>query len=165
MMLPPCTKMPKVLKSSCRKLWCLSACKNQRHLFFFFWRYCKDVANLLFWECLTISIKINTTNFQETFMLICMWKINFATHFFKTYCKEITNLLFWAIWACLATHKPKMIVSIWRNIYCLSAGKNQVHVFLEISTYPWDIANIFQTCYFGYFEHARLPTPKVILTA
>ena len=56
------TLMPKVLKSTCSYLWCL--CSYQKltsSLTFFFWRYYKDIANLLFWElweCFAIPIKI-----------------------------------------------------------------------------------------------------------
>ena len=53
-----------------------------------FLRYCKDTANLLFWElqeCLIIPIKSHSINLQETYMLICMQKINFFTHFSVTY--------------------------------------------------------------------------------
>ena len=38
----------KVLESTWRKLWCLYACKKSTSSLTFFWRYCKDVANLLF---------------------------------------------------------------------------------------------------------------------
>ena len=47
---------------------------------------------------------------------------------------------------------------IWRNLWCLSAGKNQLH----LSCFSWDIGKILQTCYFGNFGHAWLPTLKVI---
>ena len=50
-----------------------------------FLRYCKDIANLLFWgllECWTTPIKSHNINLQETFMFICMQKINFIPHFF-----------------------------------------------------------------------------------
>ena len=53
-----------------------------------FLRYCKDIANLLFWElqeCLIIPIKSHSINLQETFMLICMQKINIFTHFSVAY--------------------------------------------------------------------------------
>ena len=53
--------MPKVLKSTCRKLWCLSACKKSTLSLTSILRYCKNITNLLFWElweCLTIPIKI-----------------------------------------------------------------------------------------------------------
>ena len=54
------TLMFKVLNSTCTKLWRSSACKSTSSVTSFL-RYCKDIANLLFWElweCLTIPIKI-----------------------------------------------------------------------------------------------------------
>ena len=51
----------KVLKSTYIKLWCLCTCKKLTSSITSFLRYCKDIANLLFWElweCLTIPIKI-----------------------------------------------------------------------------------------------------------
>ena len=57
-----------------------------------FLRYCKVIADLLFWElweCLTISIKI-----FESLMLICMQNINFTLQVFleilQQYCKFVT---------------------------------------------------------------------------
>ena len=91
------------------------------------WRYCKDIANVLFWElwkCLTIPIKIIVSTFS---------KLTSSFTSFLRYCTEIATFLFWVIWACLA-----MIVSLWRNLWQLSAGKNQLHPVL----FPWDIARI-----------------------
>ena len=54
-----------------------------------------------------------------------------------------------------------MIVSIWKNLLCLSTGKkNRFH----LSRFPWDIRSILETCYFEYFENRRLHTPKVTLS-
>ena len=49
-----------------------------------------------------------------------------------------------------------MIVSIWINLSCFSTGKK------SISSFTFSL--ILQTCYFGYFRHAWLPTPNVILS-
>ena len=80
-------------------------------------------------------------------MLVYIQKINIITHFFLRYGKEIVNLLFWIVWACLWSHTSKMIVSIRRNLSCLSTGKKWTYFF-----------------YFGYFGHAWLRTPKMILS-
>ena len=53
------------------------------------------------------------------------------------------------------THTPKMIVSIWRNLW-----KNQLHP----SRFSWDIAKVLQSCCFGYFWQGLLHTPKLILS-
>ena len=68
---------------------------------------------------------------------------------FLRYCKDIAN--FGHVWP----HTPKMIVSIWRNIWCFSASK--------ISTSSFLFSRILQTCYFGYFGQAWLHTSKMIL--
>ena len=57
------TLILKVLKSTCRELWCLSACKKWTSSLTYFLKYCKDIANLLFyefWERLSIPIKNNS---------------------------------------------------------------------------------------------------------
>ena len=57
--------MPKILKLTCGKLWCLSSCKKINFISDFFLRYCQNIANLLFWElrdCLTIPIKNHSIN-------------------------------------------------------------------------------------------------------
>ena len=108
-----------------------------------FLRYCKGIANLLFWklwECLTIPIKNHSINFQETFMLICMQQITHSLTFFLRYCKEISSLLFWVIWASLVT--PKKIESIWRNFWCLFASKKRTSFFPFSLRYCKDIANL-----------------------
>ena len=57
--------MPRILKSTYRKLLCLYECKISTSSLTSFMRYCKDIANLLFWEiwqCLTIPIKNHSIN-------------------------------------------------------------------------------------------------------
>ena len=123
--------------------WCLSACKKSTSSLTSFLRYCKNIANLLFWklwECLTIPIKNHSINFQETFMLICMQQITHSLTFFLRYCKEISSLLFWVIWASLVT--PKKIESIWRNFWCLFASKKRTSFFPFSLRYCKDIANL-----------------------
>ena len=54
-------KDAQVLKSTCRKFWCLYACKKATSYLTSFWRYCKDIANLQFWElreCFSIIVTI-----------------------------------------------------------------------------------------------------------
>ena len=62
----------------------------------------------------------------------------------------------------MAGHTPKMIVSIWRNTWHLSAVKKSTVSFTFFLSYFF-IAKILQTC-FGYFGHAWLCTAKVILS-
>ena len=127
--------MPKVLQLTWGKFWCLSACKKSTSSLTCFLNYCKDIADLLFWElweCLAIPIKNHIINLQETFVRICMLQINFITHFFLRYCKETAILLFWVHWACFAA--PKMVVSTWRNLWylCYRQKTNFIlSIFLE----------------------------------
>ena len=99
--------MPKMLKSTCRKLWCLSACKKSTSSLTSFLRYCKDITNLLFWEfweCLTIPIKIIVSIYSMLSCLSACKKLTSSFIYFLRYCREIANLLFWSICTCLATH-------------------------------------------------------------
>ena len=121
--------MPKVLKSTCRKLWCLSACKKSTSSLTSFLRYCKDIANLLFWElweCLTIPIKIIVSICSMLSCLSASKKSTSSFIYFLQYCREIANLLFWSICACLATHLK------WQNHFeetfeVYQQAKNQLH--------------------------------------
>ena len=111
--------------------------------------YCKDIASLLFWELwerLTIPIKNDSINLQETFMLICTQQINVITHFFIKILQRNSKLV---ILGNLGTPRPpKKLASTWRNLWCLSARKkNQLHSFF----FPWHIAKILQICCSGNF--------------
>ena len=135
--------MPKVLKSICRKLWRLSACQKSTSSLASFWRYRKDIENLLFWElweCLIIPIKIMVSIYSK------LSSLNQLHHFFYKIVQ--TN------------SKPVILGNLAMPGTYLQA-KNQVHP----SRFRWYIAKILQTCYFEYFEHARLRTPKVILSS
>ena len=83
-------------------VWCLSICKNKRHPSVFF-RYCKDITNLLFWvlwACLAMTGKNNITSLLKTFI--------FIPHIFLRNYKHIANLLFWVFWQ-VWPHPPKVI--------------------------------------------------------
>ena len=62
-----------------QKLRCLSACKKMNSISTFFFRYCKDIPNLLLWvlsKCLIMPINTDGITLQETLMpkvlkLIC----------------------------------------------------------------------------------------------
>ena len=60
--------------------------KNKLQLLTSFLRYCKDIANLLFWElweCLAIPIKMILSICSNLSCLSACQKINFITQFFK----------------------------------------------------------------------------------
>ena len=81
-------------------------------------------------------------------------------------------------------YTPKMIVSIWRNLWRLSASKKSTSSFTIFLVYCKDIVNLLfwvlrvylleknqlhlsyfsGYIYFGYFEHAWLHTPKMIVS-
>ena len=125
----------KVLKSTCRKLWCLSTYKKSTSSLTYFLRYCKNIANLLFWElweCLTIPVKIITSICSKLSCLSARKKSTSSLTSLLRYCKQIPNLLLWVIWAYLVTHIPNLIVSIRRNLICRKKINFILHIFLEI---------------------------------
>ena len=90
----PCP--PKMIVSTCMEIWYLSASKKSNSSLFFFFRYFKDIANLLFWvlsACLSTANKNDGIILQKTLMIIFIQKIKFITHlFFKIllrYCKLV----------------------------------------------------------------------------
>ena len=93
-----------------------------------FLKYCKDIANLLFWELwefLIIPIKNHSVNLWQHSWLSASKKSTSSVTPFWRYCKEIANLLFWVIWACLK----------WWTFDVYLQTKNQLrilHIFLEI---------------------------------
>ena len=133
--------MPKVLKQTFRKLWCLSAYKKSTSSLTYFLRYCKDIANLLFWElweCLAISINITLSICSKLSCLYACKKSTSSLNYFLRHCKEIANLLSWVIWI----HIPKMIIAIWRNLWRLSVGKRSSYFFTFSLRYYTDIVTL-----------------------
>ena len=64
--------------------------------------YCKDVANLLFWEvweCLNIPIKTIVLICTQLSCLSGCKNSSSLLNCFLRCCKEIASLLFWVIWA------------------------------------------------------------------
>ena len=121
-------------------------------------RYCKDIAKLLFWglwECLTIPIKNHIINLYETFMLICMQRINFITHFFLKILQRNTKLVILGNLRISGDTHLKWKYQFKETFDIYLQAKNELHP----SRFPWDIAKILQTYYFGYFD---LHTPKVV---
>ena len=91
-------------------------------------------------------------------MLFYMQNMNFITYLFlKIFHSNgkyvnLSNL-------GMPGHILKMIVSVWRNLWCLFADKKSTSSFTFPLGYFRDIANL----YFGYFEYSWLRTLKVIL--
>ena len=72
------------MKSTCRKRWCLSACKKSTSSLTSFLRYCRHckLAILGTLGILEHLHQNHNINLKQAFMLICMQKINCITHFF-----------------------------------------------------------------------------------
>ena len=123
--------MPKVLKSTCRKLWCLSRCKKSTSSPTSLFRYCKNIVNLLFWELwewLTVPIKIIVSICGKFSSLPACKKINVITHFFLKILKRSSKLVILGNLG-MPGHTSKRLVSIWGNIWHLSAGKKSTSSF------------------------------------
>ena len=78
------TRKPKVMLSTCRKLSCSFAGKNQLHPNGFL-EILQRYANFLFWvlwECLVAHTQYDSINLYKTLMFISMPKINVIIHFF-----------------------------------------------------------------------------------
>ena len=129
--------MPKLLKSTCTKLSCLSTCKKLMSSLTSFLRYCEDIANLLFqelWECLSISIKSYIINLQHNFMLIYMLKINFITHFSLKILQKNSKLVILGKLG-MSGHTHLNYTINWKKPWtfiCRQKTNFILHVFLEI---------------------------------
>ena len=129
--------MLRVLQSICRKLWFLSACKKSTSCVTSFLRYCKDTANLLFWELrehLTISIKITVSVWTKlSWLSECKISTASITSLLRCY-REIANLLYWVIKAWMATQNKNDSITLKKPSVFISRQKMNfiLHVFLEI---------------------------------
>ena len=147
--------MPKVLKSICRKLWCLSIWKNSTSSLTSFLIYCKDIA--------TIGTFGNVWQFppkswyQFVSNLSCLSACKKSTSslaFFLRYCKLV---ILGNLGMPGQTHLKWQYQSE-ETFDIILQHKYQLHP----SCFLWNIAKIFQTCCFGYFGHAWLCTTKVM---
>ena len=107
-------------------------------------RFCKDIANMLFcelWEWLTIPIKSQSLNMQETFMLICMHKINFINNVFLKILQRNTNLVTLSLFGRAWPHTSK-VISTWRNLWYFFAGKKSTSSFTFPLSFCKNIENL-----------------------
>ena len=110
----------------------------------FFLRFCKDIANLLFWklwECFTICIKNYSIDMLKTFMLICMQKNQLHHSLLSKILQRNSRLVILANLIMLG-HTHKIIVSMWRNLLYLSKGKKLTPSFMFSLRYCKDIENL-----------------------
>ena len=120
--------MPKVLKSTCSILSCLSACKISFSLITYFLRYCKQVANLLFWVIsaylATHTPKMIRSIWRNLWSLSAGNKSTSSFTFSLRHCKDIANLLFWVFWACLITQTTNDSINLWKTSMFISCQKS-----------------------------------------
>ena len=107
-------KMPKVFKSTCRKLWCLSAFKKSTSSLTYFLRYCNNIEK--FWElckCETILIKIVVSTCSKLSCLsACKKSTSLFTSPFRYAMMERKSKLFNLGNLGMPGNSPKMLVSI-----------------------------------------------------
>ena len=122
----------------------------------------RKVTHLLFWViwvCLSTHTKHDSINSKKHLMFICRQKSTLSFMFSLRYCNGIANLLFWALQACLST-QAQVMLSACKKLLCLCAGKKST----SSPTFFWKYCEDMHTSYFGCFGHARLCTPKMIVS-
>ena len=90
-------------------------------------------------------------------MLVGMQKINFITHFFLKILQKNSKLVILGNLG-MPGHTPKMIVSIWGNIWHLSAGKKST------SSFTFSLSYFLLQIYCNLVLGTLPCTPKVILS-
>ena len=165
--------MPKVLKSTCRKRWCLSVCKKINFIFHLFLRCCKDVAHLLFGHFRHAWLHIPKVILSNCRKLYLQKKIVYL----KRLSAEKNQLYQMTVHhqvRQLKLHQLHQVTVSSREFLDIQATIDfrftlNVYVtwYVTISFIPRVFREILQrytTSYFRYFEHAWLRTPKMILS-
>ena len=100
-------------------VWYLSAYKKSTSSLPSFLRYCKDITSLLFWvfwAFLAMTSRSDTTNLQNTLMLIFMQKIIFIPRLFLEILQRYCKLVILGIYLGYAwSRPPKATALISRN--------------------------------------------------
>ena len=131
------------------------ACNKSTSSLISFLRYCKEIANLLFWliwACLATPAWNDTITFMKPSTFMSMEKINFNLHVFLDILQKYFKPVVLGTLGMFGYVYPKWKLS------CLSAGKKSTPSFMLLRRYCKDM----QT-YFGYFGHAWLHSPKMIV--
>ena len=155
MIIPLCTKLwsRKCWNQLLRHFDVYLNAKNQLHLKLLFW----DIVKILQTYYLTTPSKIIGSVCSD-FSCLTACKNQFHHSLLCSDIAEGSKLFILGNMGMLV-HTSKMIVSLWRNLWQLSVGKNQ----LRPLRFPWDIEKILQTCCSLCFGHAWLCTLKMIL--
>ena len=120
------TLMPKVLKSTCTKLRCLSTCKKSTSSLIYFWDIVKTLQTCL---------EFTTHFFLKIFLSLHL----FTVKYFLAYIAKKEQTCYFGH-AC--PHTPKMIVSILRRPWRLSACKKSTASFMFSLRYCTDIVKL-----------------------
>ena len=134
--------MLKVLKTTCKKLWCLSACKistSSLASFLRLWR--KTLQTFCFENFRDVwpsPSKIIQSICRKFSCLSVCKKSTLSPTYFLRYCKDTANLSFWVLWAYLPTHTQCVTMNLWKTFVFICMQKNQLHN----SRFSGDIAKI-----------------------
>ena len=93
-------------------------------------------------------------------MIICMQKITFITYFFLKILQRNSKLAILRTLSMSGFAHPKWYYQLVEKFSVYQKAKNQLHS----PCFSGDIPKMLQTCNLGYFEHAWLCTPKVIIS-
>ena len=128
----------KLIVSTCRKLWCLSACKKSTSSLIFFLKYCILILSTLGMTSHTHQI-IKYWWYQLVENFICTKNQLHLSSISRNIAKIWQNLIFWVLWPWLAQPTLTDCIKL-QKVWCLSVCKNQLHP----SFLFWDIAKILQ---------------------
>ena len=120
-----------------RSLWSLSADKQSTSSLKFSLRYCKDIANLLFWDfghawLHTLSVMLSPC--RKLSCLSSGKKTASSPMLFWRYYKEIQTSYF-GYFGHVWLYTPKMILFIYRRLQCLSACQKYFSSFTSFLRY------------------------------
>ena len=101
-------------------------CMQKTSSLTFFLRYCKEIANLLFyviWACLaTQTPKMIKAIWRNLWCLSLGKRSSSSLNLSLKYYKDIVNLLLVVLWACMTLGKPIVLLSTCKKLLRLFAG-------------------------------------------
>ena len=98
-------------------------------------------------------------------MIILIWglsaskKSTSSFSFSSRYCKDIVKFMFWILWPRLALHNQSDTINLLETFVFICRQKSTSSTKLF-----WRYCQDTQTSYFGYFGHAWLHKPKMIVS-
>ena len=119
-------RMPKVLKSTCRKVDVYLHAKNQLHISLLFWDIVKTWQTCYFanfGNAWLSPSKIIPSIYRKLSCLSACKKLTSSFTFSLRYYKDIANLLFWVLWACLAMHTHSDTINLKKNFTFINKQK------------------------------------------